>query len=298
LKIHLVDGTYELFRHFFGQPSRSAPSGEEVGAALGVATSMVAMIAAGATHVGVATDHVIESFRNELWPTYKTGQGVPAELMSQFEILEILIESLGVTLWPMVELEADDAMASAARTAAADSRVQQILLCTPDKDLAQCVKGRRIVQLDRRKDVITDEDGVWEKFGVAPASIPDWLALVGDTADGFPGLAGWGKRSASVVLAHYGHLQDIPDDESEWDEGVRKSVRSAPKLAQRLTEERKSAELFLDLATLRTDGELFTDVEELSWAGPTESFQEVCHQLGADTLSGRATTVAKRRHDG
>ena len=294
LRVHLVDGTYELFRHFFGQPPRSSPGGTEVGAALGVVTSLVSMLSAGATHIGVATDHVIESFRNDLWPTYKTGAGVPDALLDQFGVLEILVEALGVTLWPMVELEADDAMASAAHTAASDSRVEQVFLCTPDKDLAQCVIGRRVVQLDRRTEVVTDEEGVWSKFGVAPGSIPDWLALVGDSADGFPGLSGWGKKSASSVLAHYGHLADIPDDISKWDEGVRSSVRSAPKLAAVLAAERELAELFLDLATLRVESDLLTDVDELEWRGPTEAFADVCAQLGSKGLAGRAAALVRR----
>ncbi len=294
LQVHLVDGTYELFRHYFGQPPRSSPGGAEVGAALGVVTSIVSMLSAGATHIGVATDHVIESFRNDLWPAYKTGAGVPEALLAQFGVLEILVEALGVTLWPMVELEADDAMASAAHIASSDARVEQVLLCTPDKDLAQCVEGRRVVQLDRRTGVVSDEEGVWSKFGVAPGSIPDWLALVGDNADGFPGLSGWGKKSASSVLAHYGHLADIPDDVTAWDERLRGSVRSAPKLASVLAAERELAELFLDLATLRVDADLLGDVDELEWSGPTDAFGDVCGQLGADTLARRTASLAQR----
>jgi len=294
LKVYLVDGTYELFRHYFGQPPRGAPGGAEVGAAIGVATSLVSMLASGATHIGVATDHVIESFRNDLWPSYKTGAGVPEALLEQFGVLEILVEALGVTLWPMVELEADDAMASAADVATSDARVEQVLLCTPDKDLAQCVDGSRVVQLDRRTSVVTDEEGVWTKFGVAPESIPDWLALVGDNADGFPGLTGWGKKSASTVLAHYCHLADIPDDVAEWDDGVRSSVRSAPRLAAVLAEERGLAELFLDLATLRVDRSLLPSVDELAWSGPTDAFADVCDQLGARSLARRAASLAGR----
>jgi 5'-3' exonuclease len=294
LKVHLVDGTYELFRHYFGQPPRGAPGGAEVGAAIGVATSLVSMLASGATHIGVATDHVIESFRNGLWPSYKTGAGVPEALLEQFGVLEILVEALGVTLWPMVELEADDAMASAADVATSDARVEQVLLCTPDKDLAQCVDGSRVVQLDRRTGVVTDEEGVWTKYGVAPESIPDWLALVGDNADGFPGLSGWGKKSASTVLAHYTHLPDIPDDVAEWDGEVRSSVRSAPRLAAVLAEERGAAELFLNLATLRVDRSLLAGVDELEWSGPTDAFADVCDQLGARSLAGRAASLAGR----
>src|ERR1700728_1211354 len=231
MDVHLVDGTYELFRHFFGQPPREADDGSEIGAARGVVTSVLSMLANGATHVGVATDHVIESFRNDLWPGYKTGEGIDPALRSQFEILETALQALGVGVWPMVELEADDALASAAAVAANDPDVKQVFICTPDKDLAQCVVGDRVVQLDRRKDVVTDEVGVWAKFGVAPNSIPDWLALVGDGADGVPGLPGWGKRSAAVVLAHYGHLHSIPDDVAQWDPSVRRAVRGADRLA-------------------------------------------------------------------
>ncbi|MFZ0665664.1 MAG: 5'-3' exonuclease H3TH domain-containing protein [Acidimicrobiales bacterium] len=291
-QVHLVDGTYELFRHFFGQPSRTSDN-VEVAAALGVVSTLLMMVSQGATHIGVATDHVIESFRNDLWPGYKTGEGVPAELFSQFEVLEILVVALGMTVWPMVELEADDAMASAAAVATADRSVDQVLLCTPDKDLAQCVSGRRVVQLDRRADKIIDESGVWEKFGVAPESIPDWLALVGDSADGFPGLAGWGKQSASRVLAHYVHIDDIPDDAGAWDDEVRKAVRSAPRISATLAAERDLARLFLNLATLRVEKSLLSDVEELKWTGPTDAFADVCHRLGADNLATRAASLAR-----
>ena len=233
MRVHLVDGTYELFRQFFGQPPRAADDGTEVGATYGVVTSVLSMLSGGSTHLGVATDHVIESFRNDMWPGYKDGAEVPEPLKVQFEPLEAALDALGVVVWPMVELEADDALASAAAVAADDPDVEQVVICTPDKDLAQCVVGTSVVQLDRRKDVVTDEAGVWAKYGVAPRSIPDWLALVGDSADGFPGLAGWGKRSAALVLAHYEHLAAIPDDVSDWDPAVRQAVRSAPKLAFR-----------------------------------------------------------------
>src|ERR1700722_5482257 len=294
IRVHVVDGTYELFRHFFGQPERESAPGTDVNAALGVTGSLLSMIASGVTHIGVATDHVIESFRNDLWPTYKTGAGVPEVLMQQFEVLEILVEALGIKLWPMDELEADNAMGSAAHVRAADKRVAQVILCTPDKHLAQCVKGSRIVQLDRRKGITIDEEGVWEKFGVAPLSIPDWLALVGDSADGFPGISGWGKKSAQEVLSRYEHLDQIPDDAAEWTEEVKRAVRGAPKLAARLAEDRELANLFLDLATLRVDTGLLGEVEELAWRGPTEAFGDVCHQLGADNLASRAASLAKR----
>jgi 5'-3' exonuclease len=287
-RVHLIDGTYELFRQYFGQPPKASAGGAEVRAALGVVGSLFSMIERGATHIGVATDHVIESFRNELWSKYKTGAGVPQNLLDQFEILELLIEAAGIKLWAMVELEADDAMASAATVAGSDPEVGQILLCTPDKDLAQCVVGERVVQLDRRTGTTIDEAGVWAKFGVAPESIPDWLALVGDNADGFPGLEGWGKRSASVVLARYGHIDAIPDDVSKWDEEVRGSIRGAPRLAERLAGNRELAALFLDLATLRSNEPLLSGVEELRWRGPGPAFAEVCRELKAENLSDRA----------
>src|SRR5580700_8868611 len=256
VRVHLVDGTYELFRHFYGAPTRKSAEGGHVGAVRGVVQSVLSMLAARATHIGVATDHVIESFRNELWPGYKTGADIAPALRSQFDILETALEALGVGLWPMVELEADDALASAASVAVKDPDVTQVIICTPDKDLAQCVVGDRVVQLDRRTGTVSNEDQVWVKFGVAPRSIPDWLALVGDSADGFPGLAGWGKRSASLVLAHYGHLDQVPDKVAAWDPTLRQAVRGSAKLAARLADEREAAELFRHLATLRVDPSL------------------------------------------
>jgi 5'-3' exonuclease len=294
MDVHLVDGTYELFRQFFGQPPREADDGSEIGAARGVVTSVLSMLTNGATHVGVATDHVIESFRNDLWPGYKTGAGIDPALRSQFDLLETALRALGVGVWAMVELEADDALASAAAVASNDPDVQQVIICTPDKDLAQCVVGDRVVQLDRRKNTITDEAGVWEKFGVAPHSIPDWLALVGDTADGFPGLAGWGKRSASVALAHYGSLNEIPDAVSAWDATVRREVRGAAKLAERLATERELALLFKDMATLRTDPPVLDDVASLRWQGPHSDFDDVCRHFRDPALADRAAALAKR----
>ncbi|HXQ18290.1 MAG TPA: 5'-3' exonuclease H3TH domain-containing protein [Acidimicrobiales bacterium] len=298
MRVHLVDGTYELFRHFFGAPPRTAIDGTEVGAARGVVSSVVAMLEGGATHLGVATDHVIESFRNELWPGYKTGEGVPPELAAQFGFLERALGALGAHVWPMVELEADDALASAAAVAAEDRRVDQVLVCTPDKDLAQCVVGTRVVQLDRRAEHIIDEAGVWEKFGVAPRSIADFLALVGDSADGFPGLAGWGRKSAASVLAHYERLAAIPDDVESWEPELRRSVRGAPKLAERLAADRQLAELFLDLATLRVDRSLLGGVDELAWHGPTDEFDEVCAYMADLTLVGRVAALAHARGAG
>ena len=294
MHVHLVDGTYELFRHFFGQPPRTADDGTEIGAARGVVTTVVSMLGNGATHVGVATDHVIESFRNELWPGYKTGGGIDPALRSQFDVLETALTALGVGLWPMVELEADDALASAAHVAAKDPEVSQVIICTPDKDLAQCVVGDRVVQLDRRTGKVSNEDAVWEKFGVAPGSIPDWLALVGDSADGFPGLAGWGKRSAALVLAHYGQLDRIPDKVAEWDPAVRQAVRGAAKLAERLAGERASAELFRELATLRVDSTLLDGVSSLAWHGPTGDFEDVCRHFRDMALADRVSALAGR----
>jgi 5'-3' exonuclease len=294
MDVHLVDGTYELFRQFFGQPPRDADDGSEIGAARGVVTSVLSMLTNGATHLGVATDHVIESFRNDLWPGYKTGEGIDPALRSQFDILETALQALGVGVWPMVELEADDALASAAAVAANDPEVRQVIICTPDKDLAQCVVDDRVVQLDRRKETITDEAGVRAKFGVAPHSIPDWLALVGDSADGFPGLAGWGKRSASVVLAHYGSVNEIPDAVSAWDSTVRQEVRGAAKLADRLAIERELAMLFKDIATLRTEPPVIGDVASLRWRGPTSDFADVCRHFRDPALADRAAALAQK----
>jgi 5'-3' exonuclease len=292
MDVHLVDGTYELFRHFFGQPPRKADDGSEIGAARGVVTTVVSMLSNGATHVGVATDHVIESFRNEMWPGYKTGADIAPALRGQFDILETALEALGVGLWPMVELEADDALASAASVATKDPGVTQVIICTPDKDLAQCVIGDRVVQLDRRTGTVSNEDQVWEKFGVAPRSIPDWLALVGDSADGFPGLAGWGKRSASLVLAHYGKLDQVPDKVAEWDPTVRGAVRGAAKLAERLASERELAELFREIATLRVDPTLLDGVTSLRWRGPTSAFDDVCRHFRDPALAERVASLA------
>jgi 5'-3' exonuclease len=291
MNVHLVDGTYELFRHFFGLPPRQADDGAQVGAVRGVVTSVVSMLEEGATHVGVATDHVIESFRNDLWPGYKSSAGVPEELMSQFRPLEDALQALGVTVWPMVELEADDAMASAAAVAADDPAVERVVICTPDKDLAQCVVDRRVVQLDRRRGTVTDEEGVVAKFGVLPRSIPDWLALVGDSADGFPGLAGWGKRSASVVLAHYGTLEDIPDAVRDWDPALRRAVRGADRLAATLSADRELARLFRVLATLRVERSLLPDVDALRWPGPTAAFGAVCAHLRDPGLAARVAAI-------
>jgi 5'-3' exonuclease len=291
MKVHLVDGTYELFRHFFGAPPHRNAAGDEVAAVRGVVSSVLQLLGEGATHVGVATDHVIESFRNDLWPGYKTGAGVDPDLWSQAWPLEDALAALGVLVWPMVELEADDALASGAAVADDDTDVEQIVICTPDKDLGQCVRGTRIVQLDRRKDVVIDEGGVFAKFGVGPASIPDYLALVGDSADGFPGLAGWGAKSAAAVLARWIHVEDIPPDPGDWET----TVRGAAKLAATLQACRDDAVLFKDLATLRIDRSLLGSVEELRWRGPTGDFARVCAGLDATGLGRRAEALAAGR---
>src|SRR6202042_1187525 len=277
MKVHLVDGTYELFRHFFGAPPHRNAAGQEVAAVRGVVSSVLQLLGEGATHVGVATDHVIESFRNDLWPGYKTGEGVDPDLWSQAWPLEAALSALGVVVWPMVELEADDALASGAAVAADDPAVEQVIICTPDKDLGQCVRGSRVVQLDRRKDTVIDEGGVAAKFGVGPASIPDYLALVGDSADGFPGLTGWGAKSASAVLARWGRIEDIPENADAWEV----TVRSAAKLATTLREDRAHALLFKELAQLRIDRTLLPSVADLRWTGPTDDFTEICRDLDA-----------------
>jgi 5'-3' exonuclease len=261
--VYLIDGTYELFRHFFAVPSLKDAKGREIGAVRGVLRSIKGMIDRGATHLGVATDHVIESFRNDLYPGYKTGEGVPPALYSQFPILEDDLRATGVRVWPMVEFEADDALASAAVKAAADPRVQRVFICTPDKDLAQCVSGTRIVQFDRRLNTIRDEDAVIAKFGVKPESIPDYLALVGDAADGYPGLPGWGKKAAAAVLSVYVHLEGIPQEWTNW----APTIRNPRILAETLFHHWDSAILFRTLATLRLDVPVFDSIDDLRWTG-------------------------------
>ena len=290
--VHLVDGTYELFRYFLSPAAafdRSAPAA--LRAVRGVVGSILGMLEDGATHLGVATDHVIESFRNARWPGYKTGEGIDPLLRAQFEPLEDALAALGVIVWPMVEHEADDALATAAALAAADPRVAQVVICTPDKDLAQCVRGARVVQLDRRAKDVRDEAGVVKKFGVPPASIPDWLALVGDSADGYPGLPGWGAVSAATVLARYGRLEDIPKLALEWDVSVRGAVR----LATTLAEQRERAFLFRELARLRTDAPIGVDVDGLRWRGPRADFAAWAERLGTPALYERAARLAVGR---
>jgi len=277
LNIHLIDGTYELFRHYYAVPSARDADGHEVGAVRGVLASLLGLIKEGATHIAVATDHVIESFRNDLWPGYKTGDGIEPDLLAQFQLLEDVLSAAGIVVWPMVEFEADDALAAAAESAAHDERVDQVILCTPDKDLAQCVRGTRVVQLNRRTRVTFDEAGVLKKFGVLPESIPDYLALVGDTADGYPGLPGWGAKSSAAVLAKYVHLESIPKDYREW----RVNATGAATLAATLAREWDIVQLFRVLATLRTDIPLFEDVDQLRWDGPTAAFPQVAARLDA-----------------
>jgi 5'-3' exonuclease len=285
MQVYLIDGTYELFRHYFAVPSAKDPDGREIGAVRGVLISLLGMMEAGKTHIGVATDHVIESFRNQLWPGYKTSAGVDTALLSQFPILEEMLTALGVMVWPMVEFEADDALAAAAARAAADPRVERVIVCTPDKDLAQVVSGTRIVQLDRRARTTRDEAGVIAKFGVEPASIPDYLALVGDSSDGYPGLPGWGAKSAAAVLAKFRHLEDIPADWQQW----RVNAGRAAALSATLERERELALLFRTLATLRIDVPVFDDVDALRWEGPTAAFPEMAARLDAAARLKRST---------
>jgi 5'-3' exonuclease len=291
MRTHLVDGTYEIFRQYHAKrPGHVDPTGMEVGAARSVVASMLTMLEQGATHIGVATDHVIESFRNDLWETYKSSAGMPPDLLAQFPVLDDALASLGVAVWPMIEFEADDALASAARVAAADPRVEQVIICTPDKDLGQCVGGR-VVQLDRRNDRLLDADAVKEKFGVAPESIPDWLALVGDSADGFPGLPGFGAKTAAALLSRFGHLEAIPDDPGAWDVAA---IRNPARLAATLAAGRRVADLFKVLATLRTDAPVGT-VDDWEWLGPRDDFAAWAERFGSPNLSRRAEHLCQLR---
>ena len=290
MDVHLVDGTYELFRHFYAVPSAADVNGQEIGAVRGVLTSVLSMIERSATHLGVATDHVVESFRNDLYPGYKTSEGVPQELLSQFPILEEALEAMGVVVWPMVYYEADDALASAASKAAMDDGVSQVLICTPDKDLSQCVVGTRVVQLDRRRDILRDEAGVVAKFGVKPQSIPDYLAVVGDSADGFPGLSGWGAKAAALTLSQYPHLEEIPKDWQVW----HPSIRRARLLSESLFSAWNDAILFRTLATLRRDVPVSETVADLRWNGPRPNFGEYCRRMKSSDLLRRATAAKSR----
>jgi 5'-3' exonuclease len=290
MRVHLVDGTYELFRHFYGGPPRADDSRDGRGATAGVIQTLLGMLEGGATHVGVATDHVIESFRNDLYPGYKTGEGIDPKLWEQFVPLEEAVAALGVAIWPMVEVEADDALAAVAASAASDARVEQVIIYTPDKDLAQCVRGDRIVQFDRRSRKVMNADGVVAKFGVPPASIPDYLALTGDSSDGYPGLPGWGSKSASAVLSRYGRLEDIPASVSEWDV----KPRGATKLALVLRARWNDAMLFRSLATLRTDNPV-VKVDDLEYRGPAPAFEALAASWGRPVLFGRAQAIAAGR---
>jgi len=285
MDVHLIDGTYELFRYFFAVPSAKDARGQEIGAVRGVIGSVLSMIEAGATHLGVATDHVVESFRNDLYEGYKTSEGVDPELLSQFAILEEALQAMGVVVWPMVEFEADDALASAAAKAAQDERVRQVIICTPDKDLGQCVAGSRVVQLDRRRETLRDEAGVVSKFGVKPQSIPDYLAVVGDSADGFPGIRGWGPKAAALIFSSYPHLEDVPKDWHEWPS----AMRGANRLAESLFGAWNDALLFRMLATLRVDVPVLNSVDDLLWKGPRLEFEAYSQRLRAPDLLRRAT---------
>ena len=275
LQVHLIDGTYELFRHYYALPPAQDEYGREIAAVRGVLRSVLHTVKGGATHVAIATDHVIESFRNDLWPGYKTGDGIEPDLLAQFHLLENVLISAGFVVWPMVEFEADDALASGASIAAADERVERVVICTPDKDLAQCVQGTRVVQFNRRTRVTMDESGVVKKYGVSPCSIPDYLALVGDSADGYPGLPGWGAKSAAAVLSKFVHLEAIPTDWREW----RVNAVNAASLSATLSRQLDLALLFRRIATLRCDITLFNDVDELRWRGPKPGFEEIASVL-------------------
>lgn len=291
MQVHLVDGTYELFRYFYSPGGgHENAAGEQVGAVRGVLRSMVAMLEDGATHLGVATDHVIESFRNELWPGYKDGSGIDPDLFAQFPWLEDALRALGVTVWAMVEVEADDALGAAARIAGADPEVEQAVICTPDKDLAQCVGGK-VVQFDRRAGQFRDSAAVLDKYGVEPASIPDWLALVGDTADGFPGLPGWGAKTAAAVLRRYDHLEDIPHSPGQWDVT---GVRGAAKLAATLAERYEDALLFKRLATLDTSVDVGQPAQWL-WSGPTDELLTWCDRLDTPEVPAKLERLAESR---
>lgn len=296
MKAHLVDGTYELFRHFFGAPPHRTGAGQEVGATRAVLGSLLGMLERGATHLAVATDHVIESWRNQAWPAYKSSAGVDPQLLGQFGLFEDALASMGVLVWAMVDLEADDALASAAAAISPDARVDQVLICTPDKDLGQCVRGDRVVCLDRRKQLVLDEDGVRARFGVGPTSVPDWLALVGDSADGFPGVPGWGPKAASAVLARYGRIEEVPALASQWD-GVGLGTARCLSLASSLRDNYQLAELFKRLATCTLDPRLLPAgpgaVDALDWHGPTAGFEDMALRLEAPQLARRAQAVPR-----
>jgi len=289
MKIHLIDGTYELFRNHFGAPPKKSPDGREVGATLGLMRSLSMLLTSpDVTHVGVAFDHVIESFRNGLYSGYKTGEGVDPSLLAQFPLAEEAVSALGVVVWPMVEFEADDAIASAVKRFGKSKSVEQLVVCSPDKDLSQLVSGDRIVCWDRRREIVIDEAGVVEKFGVSPASIPDWLGVVGDSADGFPGIPGWGAKSASAILSHYRHLEDIPHDPTRWQVSSISAGRAAS-LAQSLMSHWEEALLFRRLATLRYDAPIQEKLADLKWQGADPGLKQFCLSLGEEKLPTRIT---------
>ena len=288
-KIHLVDGTYELFRNYYGAPPKKSPDGREVGATLSLLRSLLVLLNSGATHVACAFDTVIESFRNTLYEAYKTGEGMDPDLFSQFTLAEEAVSALGLTVWSMIDFEADDGIASGVAKFSKNKSVEQIVICSPDKDLAQMVTGKRVVCWDRRRDIVLDEGGVVEKFGVKPESIPDYLGLVGDAADGYPGIPGWGSKSASVVLAKFKHIESIPDDPSKW----KLKVRGADRLAQNLSQQRKEAMLYRKLATLRVDVPIKETVGDLEWKGAHERLKHICQECGDDALPSRISTWRK-----
>lgn len=289
MDVYLIDGTYELFRHYFAVPGATDEKGNEIGAVRGVLASVLSLLEKGVTHLGVATDHIVESFRNDLYDGYKTGEGVPDELMSQFPLLEEALGAMGILVWAMIEFEADDALAAAAVKAAQDKSVDKVIICTPDKDLSQCVVADKIVQLDRRKNELRNAEGVVTKFGIKPESIPDYLALVGDTSDGYPGLPGWGAKGAASVLSVYPHLEDIPRDAKSWS----KSIRGSAKLADTLFKSWDDAILFRRLATLRTDAPVFDDIDDLRWKGPTPAFEAMCTRLKSPNLFKKTNAVPR-----
>ena len=288
-KIHLVDGTYELFRNYYGAPPKKSPDGREVAATLSLLRSLLVLLNSGATHVACAFDTVIESFRNTLYEGYKTGEGMDPDLFSQFTLAEEAVSALGLTVWSMIDFEADDGIASGVAKFSKNKSVEQIVICSPDKDLAQMVTGKRVVCWDRRRDIVLDEGGVVEKFGVKPESIPDYLGLVGDAADGYPGIPGWGSKSASVVLAKFEHIESIPDDPSKW----KLKVRGADRLAQNLSQQRKEAMLYRKLATLRVDVPIKETVGDLEWKGAHERLKHICQECGDDALPSRISTWRK-----
>jgi len=287
MKIHLIDGTYELFRNYFGAPPKQAPDGREVGATLGLLRSLLMLLTSPkVTHVACAFDHVIKSFRNDLYSGYKTGEGVDPNLLAQFPLAEEVVAALGVVVWPTVEFEADDALATATAHFKKNKSVEQIVICSPDKDLAQLVSGKRIVCWDRRREIVLDEKGLIEKFGVRPQSIPDWLALVGDSADGYPGIPGWGAKSSSAVLAHFGHLESIPNDSGKWKLKAISPGRAAS-LAESLMQHREEALLYRKLATLREDVPMKEKLSDLKWQGAYDELKKICHKLGDDRIPAR-----------